>query len=196
MSLSGCSGFKEKSYCCPAGLGPQCYFTQCGREASCPGNYRELDRTKSGCSSFDKKVYCCKTTNLPYCFDLSCPAFAESKKSCPPEYKESKRAKGRSAGCNSAFAERITCCLNSGNSGNSGGTGGTNLFHNSNTNNNTEVISQTKTETLEDGSVRTVTTTQTRSKSTGGWFGFGSAESSFASFFKILLILPVLIAIL
>jgi len=106
----GCSGLKEKKYCCPSGTGPQCFFTGCNRESSCPGNYRELDRTKNGCSGLTVNAYCCRMTNLPYCFDLTCPAFSESAKSCPPEYREIGRVKGRSAGCDSAFAERLTCC--------------------------------------------------------------------------------------
>lgn len=187
VSLSGCSGFKEKTYCCPSGLGPQCFFTGCGRETSCPGNYRELDRTKNGCSGFDVKAYCCKTTNLPFCLDLSCPAFSESAKSCPPEYEEKKRVKGRSAGCDSAFADRITCCLRGSDSGN-------NRIQNVNTNSDSEVVSETKTITLEDGSVQTVTRTQTHSKSRGGLFS--NAQSSLAAFFKILLLIPILAAIL
>lgn len=180
MYFSGCSGFKEKKYCCPPGAGPQCFYTGCARETSCPGNYRELDRTRNGCSGFTVKAYCCKTTNLPLCVDLSCPAFSESAKSCPPEYEESRRTKGRSGGCDSAFAERITCCLRGYNS------------RNTNTNNNTEVISETKTITLEDGTIQTVTTTKTRSKSTGGWFASSNAESLIAAFFKFLIFLPML----
>ncbi|KAJ6648604.1 hypothetical protein Bhyg_03834 [Pseudolycoriella hygida] len=181
----GCSGFKEKKYCCPPGLGPQCYYTGCGGQASCGANYRELDRTKSGCSGFSKKAFCCKITNLPYCFDLNCPEFAEPPKSCPSEYHESRRAKGRSAGCDSAFAERITCCLGDGNRRNSG-------IQNSNTLNNTEVITETKT--LEDGTVQTVTRTKSFTKSSGGLFSY--AESPYSSLFKILLVFPILIAIL
>lgn len=165
-------------------MGPQCFYTGCGRAAFCPENHRELDRTRNGCSGFDEKAYCCKTTNLLFCFDTTCPAFTESKKSCPPEYNETKRAKGRSAGCDSAFAERLTCCLRVNNNGNT--------IQNSNSNN--EVISETKTITLEDGTVQTVTKTQTRSKSFGGLFG--NAESSFSTFFKNLLLLPILAVIL
>lgn len=183
--FSGCSGFKEKSYCCPSGAGPQCFYTGCGRETACPGNYRELDRTRNGCSGFAVKANCCKTTNLPYCFDLSCPAFSESTKSCPPEYSETKRVKGRSGGCDSAFAERITCCLR-------GSSSGDNRIQNVNTNN--EVISETKTITLEDGTVQTVTRTQSHSRTGSGFFS--NAESSFKAFFKSLLIFPVLAAIL
>lgn len=183
--LSGCSAFKEKSYCCQSGTGPQCFYTGCSRETSCPGNYRELDRTKSGCSGFAVNAYCCKTTNLPLCFDLSCPAFAESAKSCPPEYRETKRLKGRSAGCDSAFVERITCCLRGVDSGN-------NRIQNSNINNDSEVKSETKTITLEDGTVQTVTRTQTHSKSTSGLF----SNASLAAFLKILLLFPILAAIL
>lgn len=183
--FSGCSGFKEKSYCCPSGVGPQCFYTGCGRETSCPANYRELDRTRNGCSGFAVKAYCCKTTNLPSCFDLNCPAFSESAKSCPPDYNETKRVKGRSAGCDSAFAERITCCLRGSNSGD-------NRIQNENTNN--EVISETKTITLEDGTVQTVTRTQSHSRAGSGLFS--NAESSFTAFFKILLICPVLAVIL
>lgn len=163
VSFQGCSGFKERNYCCQSGTGPQCFNTGCSGEASCPGNYRELDRTKTGCSGFKVNAHCCKTTNLPFCFDLSCPAFGESEKSCPPEYTETKRVKGRSAGCDSAFAERITCCLRNND-------GGNHRNHNSNTNNDSEVKSETKTITLDDGTVQTVTRTQTRSKSTGGFF--------------------------
>lgn len=157
---SGCSGVKEKKYCCRSGTGPQCFFTGCNRETACPGNYRELDRTKSGCSGFAQKAYCCKTTHLPTCFDMSCPAFAESAKSCPSEYNESRRAKGRSAGCDSAFAERLTCCLQGNNYGNR------------NSNDNTDVVSETQTKTLPDGTVQTVTKTQTHSRTTGGSFNF------------------------
>lgn len=182
----GCSGLKEKKYCCPPGMGPQCFHTGCDKEASCPGNYRELDRTKNGCSGFSVKAYCCKTTSLPYCFDLSCPAFSESAKSCPPEYKESRRAKGRSAGCDSAFAERITCCMrgneNMGNDQNQSG----------NSDSNSEVISETKTIKLEDGTIQTVTTT--RRKSSSGLFS--DSYSSFASFFRILLLFPIVVVLL
>lgn len=187
----GCSGFKEKKYCCPPAMGPQCFFTGCGRETSCPGNYRELDRTKNGCTGFSVKAYCCKTTSLPYCFDLSCPAFAESAKSCPPEYKESRRAKGRSAGCDSAFAERVTCCLRGKeNNANQNGGGDRNA--------NTEVITETKTIQLEDGSVRTITKTKSHSTSSGGLFSglFGNSNSSFSSFFRILLLFPIIIVVL
>lgn len=165
-------------------MGPQCFHTGCGRSASCPENHRELDRTSNECSGFDVKVYCCKTANLPFCFDMSCPAFSESNKSCPPEYKETKRAKGRSAGCESAFAERVTCCLRVNDYGNK----------NQNLNSNSEVMSETKTITLEDGTVQTVTKTQSRSKSMSGLFS--NAESPIREFFKILLLLPLLAAIL
>lgn len=186
FQLSGCSGFKEKSYCCASGTGPQCFFSGCDSASSCPGNYRQLDTTRNGCSGFKVKAYCCKTSNLPHCFDLSCPAFSESAKSCPPEYSESRRVKGRSGGCDSAFAERVTCCLR--------GSGG-NQF--GSTNNNTQVITETKTEVLEDGSVRTVTKSKSTTTSTGGLFNlFGSGESSYQSFFKVLLMLPILIAML
>ncbi|XP_037039388.1 uncharacterized protein LOC119076627 [Bradysia coprophila] len=183
----GCSGFKEKKYCCPAGAGPQCFFTSCGKETSCPGNYRELDRTKTGCSGFSVKAYCCKTTNLPHCFDMSCPAFAESAKSCPPAYRESRREKGRSGGCDSAFAERLTCCIRGNENGN---------FVNQNVNRNTdtEVVSETKTVRLEDGTIQTVTNTQTRSKSRGGLFS--NSQSSFAAFVNILLLFPLAVALL
>ncbi len=183
--FTGCRGFKERNNCCPPAMFANCLFTTCDRESlSCPANYRELDRTRNGCSGFNTKAYCCKESNLPNCFDMSCPRMSESK-SCPSEYQVSKTTKGRAGGCESAFSERLTCCLMNGNGAHN---------TNPNSNSNTEVVSETKTVTLEDGTVQTVTRTQTHSKSSSGLFSSG--ESTMSAFFKILLFFPLLLSAL
>lgn len=128
-------------------------------------------------------AYCCKASNLPVCFDLGCTTFTESTKSCPAEYSERSRSKGRSAGCDSAFSERIKCCLSGYDNRNS---------QNQNVNSDSEVITETKTVTLEDGTVKTVT--KTRSKTSSGLFSH--SESTFTPFVQTLLLLPILMAVL
>ncbi|XP_037040425.1 uncharacterized protein LOC119077344 [Bradysia coprophila] len=170
QTRDGCSDSKQKNYCCPSGTGPQCFFTACDGDKACPENYRELDRTRVGCS--EAKVYCCKKAHLPYCFDMTCPTSSESEKSCPPEYRETRREIGQKPGCDSTVSMRLTCCLHDNDDDNGGG-------HNQND------IGNTKN---EDGGIRIFTNYKRGMYSSG--------ETAFAVFLKVLILLPIIIAML
>lgn len=115
---------------------------------------------------------------MPYCFDMTCPTISESAKSCPSEFREKRREKGRSPGCDSVLSERVTCCLRDNDDDDDDS--GYNRNYIGNTNNATEM------ETVTFG-------TKTKSYPNYRRVMFSSAETIFAVFLKVFILLPIII---
>lgn len=120
---------------------------------------------------------------------MTCPTISESAKSCPPEFRETRREKGRSPGCDSGFSERVTCCLRD----NDDDDGEYNRNYIGNTKNDSVVANEMET-TLEDGNIKTFT----RPKIYTNYkrYMYSSGETSFTVFLKVLILLPIIISIL
>lgn len=96
---------------------------------------------------------------------MTCPTISESAKSCPPEYKETRREMGRSPECDSEVSMRLTCCLHDNDDG------GYNRSYIGNTKNENRGIQ------IRRGM-------------------YSSGETAFEVFLKVLILLPIIIAML
>lgn len=108
---------------------------------------------------------------------MTCPTISESAKSCPPEYRETRREIGQKPGCDSGVSMRLTCCLHDNDDD-----GGYNRNY-----------TNTKKEE-EDGGIQTFTIRRGYTNNRRDMYS--SAETAFAVFFKVLILLPIIIAML